>query len=84
MKQITVTSPLNTILINEMETEIPGLEPFQEYTPEQIQKATYIQVNPDDANWQLGFEDIVALEFETLEEYLDCPLSNPHIPVYIY
>lgn len=80
----TITSILNALLISKMETEISGLHPFQEYTPEDINRATYIQVNPDDADWQLGYDDIQALEFETLSEYLDCYLSEPNIPVYIY
>lgn len=84
MEHLTIASLINTILINEMETPIPNLQPYWEYSLEQIQKATYIQVNPDDCTWQLGYEDIEALEFDTLSEYLDCTLSNPHIPVYIY
>lgn len=61
--------------------------PQHHYTQEEIQKATYVLINPDDLNYQLGFEpkeEIPAEAFEHQHGILEYPdMPNMYI-IFIY
>ena len=75
------TKELNTYL--SISQNNYDLQPFQEYTPEEIAKATYIYINPDDANWQLGFKKMNAIPREAWIHLEDIH-PDLEIPIFIY
>lgn len=75
------TKELHSILIQDTPNYLEELTPFQEYTPEQIEQATYIYVNPDDQNWQLGFENPIPVE---AYENFEGNISYKNLPLFIY
>lgn len=75
------TKELHSILIQDTPNYLEELTPFQEYTPEQIEQATYIYVNPDDQNWQLGFENPIPVE---AYENFESNISYKNLPLFIY
>lgn len=75
------TQELHKILIQDTPNYLEELTPFQEYTPEEIERATYIYINPDDQNWQLGYENPIPVEaFENFEGNI----SYKNLPIFIY
>lgn len=75
------TKELHSILIQDTPNYLEELTPFQEYTPEQIEQATYIYINPDDQNWQLGFENPIPVE---AYENFESNISYKNLPLFIY
>lgn len=88
-----VTTEELTKRINEILEEQEDLhylipcDPQYQYTPEEIQKGNYVLINPDDQNWQLGFEPDEEIPDEAYEyqldeflDYSDMPLMN----IFIY
>lgn len=63
--------------------DLPNITPFEEYTPKELENITYIYINPDDQNWQPGYETETPAEAE-LYRAGDITLNGQSIPVYIY
>lgn len=67
--------------INQFASGIFPMEivPQYPYTPEEIAQATYILINPDDLNYQLGFEKDIPAE---CWEFHSTNIDN--LPLFIY
>lgn len=84
------TQKLNTKIKEVISQDLEELNPYRDFTDEEIKKATYIYINPDDQTWQLGFEPELGLETEDyLDTWLDCsefPILPrfPILPIFIY
>lgn len=63
--------------------DLPNITPFEEYTPKELENITYIYINPDDQNWQPGYEKEIPAKAE-LYRAGDITLNGQSIPVYIY
>lgn len=58
---------------------MPELYPFKNYTPEQLENMTYIWINPDDQNWQPGYETEIPQE---AYDFQVTTLNN--LPIFVY
>lgn len=85
-----LTKAINDVIRDIYNSKCPGyyldINPFQTYTEDEINKATYIYFNPDDQNWQLGFESPEELEAANIEDCKDTEITinNHNLPIYIY
>lgn len=75
------TQELHKILIQDTPNYLEELTPFKEYTEEEIEKATYIYINPDDQNWQLGYENPIPVE---AYENFEGNIQYKNLPIFIY
>lgn len=62
---------------------LEDMAPFKNYTPQELENITYIVINPDDQNWQPGFEEEITPEAADYHVG-DIEISNHKIPVYVY
>ena len=76
------TQELHKIIYQDTPNYLEELTPLKEYTEEEIEKATYIYINPDDQTWELGFENPVPVEaYENFEANLT---AWKDLPIFIY
>lgn len=63
--------------------DIPNLTSFEDYTPEKLENMTYIYINPDDQNWQPGYEKEIPQEADPYK--IGALFIGTNIyPIYIY
>lgn len=62
---------------------MPNITPFEDYTPEELENMTYIYINPDDQNWQPGYEKEIPQEAEAYH-IGSLLISTTQYPLYVY
>lgn len=63
--------------------DMPNLTSFEDYTPEELQNMTYIYINPDDQNWQPGYEKKIPQEAEAYR-IGSLLIGTTLYPIYVY
>lgn len=63
--------------------DLPNITPFEDYTPEELENMTYIYINPDDQNWQPGYEKEIPAEAEDYRAG-QIIINQVSYPIYIY
>ena len=63
--------------------DMPNLTSFEDYTPEELENMTYIYINPDDQNWQPGYEKEIPAEAEIYLAGL-ITINQVSYPIYVY
>lgn len=63
--------------------DLPNLTPFRDYSPEELENITYIYINPDDQNWQPGYETEIPQEAEDYRAG-QIIINQSSYPIYIY
>lgn len=63
--------------------DIPNLTSFEDYTPEELENMTYIYINPDDQNWQPGYEKEIPQEAEAYRAG-QITIDQVSYPIYVY
>lgn len=82
MTQEQITQALKSSKILQV-YDMPNLTSFEDYTPKELENITYIYINPDDQNWQPGYELKIPRE---AQDYLAglITINQVSYPIYIY
>lgn len=84
MTQEQITQAIKSSKALQQIYNMPNITSFEDYTPEELENMTYIYINPDDHNWQPGYEKEIPEEVDIIYRATLITINQVSYPIYLY